>query len=357
MATPTADVALEPTQPTKLAVLDKGMVLSTAEVIERTKRIREVMEAVMKPNVHYGIIPGTPKPTMFQPGADVLNVTFRIAPKVAQIDDLSNDDEVRYRILVQGVHQTTGEILADGVGECSSNEEKYRWRKSVCDEEWAETDATRRREKWAKNNQKPYKVRQVRMSPADVANTVLKIAVKRAKVAMTINATAASDVFAQDLEDLTEELREHIAEGEIVGESKPDITMPQRKTEEPAAATQGSGIRDHGSGHKSEPATAGPLHVQKVETAQGKAKVDAEGKETPGKTFYVIVLSDGRKLSTFSDTVATAADALATKKATVRLLTVAEAEKDAGVEGTSVLVYTPAPANSNFNPRLERVLG
>lgn len=217
------------------APLDRGLTLSTAQVIERTKRIREVMEAVMKRDVHYGVIPGTPKPTMYQPGADVLNVTFRIAPKIAAVDDLSTSDEVRYRVTVQGVHQMTSEVLAEGLGECSSNEEKYRWRKAICEEEWNETATDRRREKWSKGRQgdKPWKQKQVRTSPADVANTVLKMAVKRAKVAMTISATAASDVFAQDLEDLSDELREHLSEEQ---QSTPAPPQPaQRKSEQAPA--------------------------------------------------------------------------------------------------------------------------
>lgn len=221
---------------TSAAVIDRGMTLSTAQVIERTKKIREVMEAVMKNGVHYGVIPGTPKPTMYQPGADVLNVTFRIAPKIV-IEDLSSDDEIRYRIIVRGVHQATDENLGEGAGECSSNEEKYRWRKAVCVEEWNETPADQRREKWAKDRQgKGYKVKQVRTSPADVANTVLKMAVKRAKVAMTIGVTAASDVFAQDLEDLSEELREHLTDEAVAAPAPPQPA--QRKSEQQPAAAQ-----------------------------------------------------------------------------------------------------------------------
>ena len=224
----TKEVALVPA--TSDTVIDRGAALATADVIERTKKIREVMEAVMKPNVHYGVIPGTGKPTMYQPGADVLAVTFRIAPRVAEIVDLSTGDEVRYRVTMQGVHQVTGDILADGVGSCSSNEEKYRWRKPVVDQEWEETDTDRRRQKWMnRGGGKAYQQKQVRTSPVDVDNTVLKMAVKRAKIAMILNATAASDVFAQDLEDLTDELRESLTDEQ----SAAPVPQPKRK-EKPA---------------------------------------------------------------------------------------------------------------------------
>lgn len=229
--------ALAPVIDRTLATIDRGTNLATSEVIARTLQIREVMEKVMKKDVHYGVIPGTQKPTMYQPGADVLAVTFRIAPKVDHIEDLSTSDAVRYRVRVQGVHQISGELLAEGVGECSSDEEKYRWRRPVVDDEWKDTPEDRRREKWARGQGgKTYKQKQLRTSPADVANTVLKMAVKRAKIAMILNATAASDVFAQDLEDLSEELRESLAGDEP---QAPTVQQPQRKSETtstPAAA-------------------------------------------------------------------------------------------------------------------------
>src|SRR5690606_20296729 len=53
-----------------------------------------------------------------------------------------------------------------------------------------------------------FAVKQVRTDPADVANTVLKMAKKRAQIDMTLTALAASDIFTQDIEDLPEEMRD-----------------------------------------------------------------------------------------------------------------------------------------------------
>ena len=279
-------------EPRALA-LDRGANLATSEVIARTHQIREVMEKVMKKDVHYGVIPGTQKPTMYQPGADVLAVTFRIAPKVDHIEDLSTGDSVRYRVRVQGVHQITGELLAEGVGECSSDEEKYRWRRPVVDDEWKETPEDRRREKWAKGQGgKAYKQKQIRTSPADVANTVLKMAVKRAKIAMILNATAASDVFAQDLEDLSDELRESLAGDEA---STPAIQQPQRKTEAPPAQSQ---------------APAGPTLVL-VERRESKAQ--------PGVWYWVVKDSTGKAYLAKSDEIGQACVRLMEAKAPVEI--------------------------------------
>ncbi|MDD5366969.1 MAG: hypothetical protein PHR30_16655, partial [Gallionellaceae bacterium] len=133
---------------TALQALDRGA-MALPEVVGRVRRIQEVMQTLMKPDVHYGTIPGTPKPTLYQPGAELLCSTFRIAPS-PQVEDLSTSNTVRYRVTMRGILQTTGEMLGEGVGECSSDEEKYRWRRPVCDEEWNETAEDRRREKWTK---------------------------------------------------------------------------------------------------------------------------------------------------------------------------------------------------------------
>lgn len=191
----------------------------TAEVVAHAKTVQQVMQAVMKPNVHYGAIPGAgDKPTLLKSGAEVLCMTFRIADRY-EVTDLSSPGVIRYRVNCVGEHQQTGTPLGSGLGECSTDEEKYRWRKAVCDEEFDITPETMRRLKFGrKGGGGHYTVKQVRTEPADLANTVLKMACKRAKIAMVLNVTAASDMFSQDLEDLDAELVRHLAEDERQGQ-------------------------------------------------------------------------------------------------------------------------------------------
>lgn len=205
------------------------------EIRSHVNRIQEVMRAVFKESTHYGRIPGAgDKPVLFKPGAEVLCMTFRIAPEFI-VDDLSDGDSIRYRVRCVGRHQTTGIALGEGAGEASTSEEKYRWRAAVCDEEFEATDVDRRRVKYAKaKGGGHYTVNQIRTNPADLANTVLKMACKRALVAMTLNVTAASDCFTQDLEDMPEELRS-AADG---GEPAPRATKPA--TRAPQATTGGA---------------------------------------------------------------------------------------------------------------------
>lgn len=196
---------------------------TAAEIKAQVNRIQEVMGAVMKKDAHYGVIPGTKKPTLYKAGSEVLLSTFRISVE-PRVEDLSVGDEIRYRVHAVGKHMASGMVVGVGVGEASSSEEKYKWRKAVCDEEFDDTPEDRRRIKyqmdWGQRRGERVitKAKQIRTEPADVANTVLKMAKKRAQIDLTLTALAASDIFAQDLEDMPAEMREQLADEQPAAE-------------------------------------------------------------------------------------------------------------------------------------------
>lgn len=198
MNTPQKDQAMQVIEG-RVAPINNNRSLTAVDIRHRINTIQEVMTAVMKEGVHYGIIPGCKKPSLYKPGSEVLLVTFQIATSI-HVTDLSTDDCIRYQVRVIGTHAPSGMLLGEGIGECSSNEEKYKWRKAW-DDEFNATPENRRRIKFGK-----YKDKQVRTEPADVANTILKMAKKRAQVDMTLTTTGASDCFEQDVEDMPEEL-------------------------------------------------------------------------------------------------------------------------------------------------------
>lgn len=196
-------------------------VLTERDIRENVNLIQRVMKAVMKRDVHFGIIPGCPKPSLFKPGAEKIASTFRIAV-TSDVEDLSTSDEKRYRVTCTA-YAVNGNKLGSSIGECSSSEEKYRWRRPVCDAEWESTEGDRRREKWLRDGTK---IKQMRTEPSDLANTILQMADKRAYVAVVRKVTAASDVFTQDIEDLPEGV---IPEANGVPPGKPEVQSPKEK--------------------------------------------------------------------------------------------------------------------------------
>lgn len=188
---------------------------SVKQTLENKRIVQQVMESVMKQNVHYGIIPGCKQPSLYKAGSEALLSTFHISAEPLVEELITHDakgrvTEVRYRVKCIGCHTPSGQTVGYGIGECSTGEDKYAWRRAVCIEEFETTDETQRRIKWSKYNNKTQKTEQVRVSPSDMLNTVLKMAKKRAQIDMTLTALGCSDIFAQDLEDLDEALRENL---------------------------------------------------------------------------------------------------------------------------------------------------
>ena len=187
--------------------------LTAADIRATVNLMQDVMLEVMKDGTHYGTIPGTKSKSLYKAGAEKLMATFRLAAK-PEVQDLSAGGEIAYRVTVN-LLSANGAFVGAGIGECSSAEDKYSWRAAVCDEEYDGTPENRRRVKFAKYKGQVEKKKQVRTNPADVANTILKMAKKRAQVDAVITATAASDIFTQDIEDLPAEIV-----AEIVGNER-----------------------------------------------------------------------------------------------------------------------------------------
>lgn len=238
----------------------RAPMLTRDQVLKNRDTVRQVMSGVMVKGKHYGVIPGTgDKPNLLKPGAEVLLSTFRISTTLA-VEDMSDEDEIRYRVVVKGMHGPSGVDLGEGIGECSSNESKYKWRKASCQQEWDEADRDRRRVKWStpSGGGEAYAVLQVRTEPADMANTVLKMAKKRALIDFTLTALAVSDMFSQDLEELEAELH--------AGDA-------------PAAGSAG-GAGTAGNASTGQQRTAGD--GRKPETERPREKAQNERKGSPG---------------------------------------------------------------------------
>ncbi len=213
------------------SVLRAALPLSAEQMRQQVKAIQRLMKAVMRDGEHYGCLPGSRKPSLWKAGAEKLCVAFHIAPSFV-IEDLSTPEQCRYRVRCVGTHQLTGIILGEGLGACSSMEQRYKWRRAA-DQEFDRVPEERRRVKYGydRETESWYELKQVRSEPEDLENSILKMACKRAHVAMTLNVTAASDIFTQDIEDLPEGL-----ENERAVSATHAIEQPQPKKKGKKAA-------------------------------------------------------------------------------------------------------------------------
>lgn len=210
----------EPAPSTALVAKDE---ISIEELVKQGAIVEEAMRRTMKPDIHYGHIPGIAKPTLLKPGAEKLNVLFRLAP--SYVSDKTWHEDGHLTVIAKCVltHIPTGLIVAEGEGLCSTRESKYAFRqgKRTCPDCNAEAivRSTKNSAYYCISNEggcghrfnfgtdkaKALDGQDVSRVPnpdlADSYNTVLKMADKRALLAAVLNGTAASDIFTQDLNE------------------------------------------------------------------------------------------------------------------------------------------------------------
>ena len=196
-------------------------VMSLRNITDRVNIVHNILEKVMKKGTHYGSVPGCgARNVLFKPGADVLAMTFRLVPQFTVTKtDLENGH--REFDVTCSMYSADGVLLGQGVGSCSTMEKKYRYRRDG--------------EKKVENE-----------DIADVYNTVLKMAKKRAHVDATLTVTGAGDLFTQDLIEDEE------------GETKPPVKMPVEKpaTDKCETAEQVDGTLEEVVEIKSKPGAA-----------------------------------------------------------------------------------------------------
>jgi len=221
--------------------------LKVQDVIQQVNAIQEVMKQVMRENEHYGVIPGTKKPSLLKPGAEKLGLMFRLGTRYSGEEnprDLGNDHR-EYIIKCTLFHIGDATIIGEGLGSCSTKEGKYRYRggeksgtgKPVPKEYWNLKNAGKFEEAkkiiggegfGAGKIDGHWEICEIgekveHDNPADNYNTVLKMAKKRAHIDAILSATAASDIFTQDVEDIVD------VEAVVVSTKQPTQAEPEKQ--------------------------------------------------------------------------------------------------------------------------------
>tara|TARA_Y100000310_G_scaffold126272_4_gene125083 strand:- start:2369 stop:3556 length:1188 start_codon:yes stop_codon:yes gene_type:complete len=85
------------------------------EVLQRRAGVRKFVIDEMQEDYHYGLIPGTPKKSLWEPGAEYLAEAFKIATDFEVVDKFEDFQKGEYRYTVRYfrfvVHPQTGEII------------------------------------------------------------------------------------------------------------------------------------------------------------------------------------------------------------------------------------------------------
>ena len=236
-------MAADPEEITALAIPEARAVanwtprfaLTVDEAVGLVEMKRQFMSRVMRKDEHYGPVPGTDKPTLLKPGAELLlsamgllvDCSIDATPPIVDLAGKNYGGEAYvqfHKVAEIYRYDNNGErrFVARASGNCNSWEKKYRYRSAdrVCPNCGKAAIIKGKAEfgggwlcfkkkdgcgaKFAANDP------QIAGQPggqvpnpeiADLVNTIEKMAEKRAMVAATLVATGCSDLFTQDMED------------------------------------------------------------------------------------------------------------------------------------------------------------
>lgn len=233
---------------------------------EQRRLLGEFVQTCMVHGTDYGEIPGTDKPTLLKPGAEKLVDLFRCTPEFVLEQAVTDFDRplFYYRFKVRLFSEAAGRVLAEGVGSANSREARYRWRNGSrkCPACGKETIIAGKEEygggwlcftkkggcnaKFKKGDKAIEEQKVGRVENEDVAdldNTILKMAKKRALVDGAIALARCSDLFTQDMEDFaeyrsTEPAPEKPGKGGAYGPPVGHPVDEQRASEEFRAASE-----------------------------------------------------------------------------------------------------------------------
>ena len=236
-------------------------VMSIETAIGRRQMFVELVQGIMSEGTDYGVIPGTTKKTLLKPGAEKLVSFFGLSPSFEDVQVTEDwtgaahngEPFFYYR---QRCHLSRDDRrIASADGSCNSWETKYRYRKADrvcpnCDKpaimrsKFPPKDNPSATPGWYCNakaggcgasfpatdpaivNQQTGRV--PNPDPAEIVNTLLKMAQKRAMIAATLIAVNASEFFTQDMED--------IGEYRVIEAETGEITEPKQSEHKKTAA-------------------------------------------------------------------------------------------------------------------------
>ncbi len=150
-----------------LSIIENINLQQIQGTLTKITQFQQLVQSQLKQNHDYGIIPGTPKPTLLKPGAEKILMLMGLRSEFEIVDSTRDFEKGFFQYQVKCKLYRGDTLITEGLGAANTKERKY-----------------------------------LKQDPYTIDNTVLKIAKKRALVDATLLVASLSEVFTQDVEDL-----------------------------------------------------------------------------------------------------------------------------------------------------------
>ena len=173
-----------------LSIIDNVNLQQVSATMQKIAQFQAVVQKTLKKDHDYGVIPGTgSKPTLLKPGAEKILMLMGLTSEYKVIERVQDYDRGFFAFTVKCTLSKSDIKVTEGVGHANTREKRY--------------------------------VSGRQQDAYTLANTVLKMAKKRAQVDAVLTVASLSEIFTQDLEDLGEEF-------EVPATGKPRQQRQQR---------------------------------------------------------------------------------------------------------------------------------
>jgi hypothetical protein len=276
----------------------------------------------------FGVIPGAgTRKVLYKSGAEKLSEIYGMADRYTILSKIENfnDGLFAYTIQCELYRKTDEMFVGTGLGSCSTFESRYRWRQGerVCPTCGKAAIIRGKAEygggwlcfkkkdgcgaKFAETDQKIVSQSVGRVENPDIidqANTVLKMAKKRAKVDAVIAVTRSSGLFTQDVEadDHEDPQPQAGQQAEVRPIARPAVQAPP-KVEAPAPAPAPAGTEETHAERIARTKAEAAARAAKAAPAPAPAAppVTASGNESSAQVFITginarngpVVMKDG----------------------------------------------------------------
>ncbi|MCT4593146.1 MAG: hypothetical protein N4A57_02580 [Anaeromicrobium sp.] len=204
-----------------ISIIDDIDVTAIQGTMRKITQLQVAVQSTLKKDHDFGVIPGTFKPTLLKPGAEKILMMFGLTSEYEFLEKVENYEKGFFAYTLKCKLLKKGQKITEGVGQCNTMEGKYRYRwvseKNVPEGIAKETLPSRNKE----GKYGPYTEYKIENDdPYTLANTVLKMAKKRAQVDAVLTVASLSEVFTQDIEDMREFIQQEQMDNMDVTDAK-----------------------------------------------------------------------------------------------------------------------------------------
>lgn len=190
-----------------LSLIQEVDVKLVSETLTKVKSLQATLKSILVEEHDYGKIPGCgDKPTLLKPGAEKILMALGITSSYELIEHTENfEGKGFFAYTVKCTLFKNGQKITEGLGHANSREKKWAV-EFVYEKDLPEgTEKDLLKKKTIKSNNGTFYKYEVEADANSKANTILKMAKKRAQIDAVLTVASLSEIFTQDFDDLPPE--------------------------------------------------------------------------------------------------------------------------------------------------------